>query len=141
MKKNMRVTSSRKITEVPAVVIGVVAATIISVLLTAGLTSLIMNGMVSETAAGPYVFVIGMIASAIGCLIGMILMKGKYLIIAGSAALGYLAVLIGLGIVLYEGSFKNMLSTVVSVLLGGVIACLLVLKPLKKPKHTGRYRR
>lgn len=141
MKKNMHIASSAKVTEAPAIVIGIVAASIISVLLTVGLTSLIMNGTVGESATGPYIFLIRTVATGIGCLVGTMLMKGKYLLIAGAIALGYLAVLVGMGIVLYEGSFNNILSGALSVLLGGVLACLVVLKPLKKSKHTVRYGR
>lgn len=141
MKKSIHIASSAKITEVPAIVIGIVAATIISVLLTVGLTSLIMNGTIGEVTTGPYIFIIRTVASAIGCLVGTTLMKGKYLFIAGAIALGYLAVLVGMGIILYDGSFNNILSGAVSVLLGGVIACVAVLKPLKKSKHTVRYGR
>lgn len=141
MKKSTHIASSAKITEVPAIAIGIAVATIISILLTAGLTSLIMNGTVDEATTGPYIFIIRTVASAIGCLIGTMLMKGKYLLVAGVIALGYLAILIGIGIILYDGSFNNILSGAVSALLGGVIACVVVLKPLKKSKHTVRYGR
>lgn len=141
MRKSIHTTSSAKVTEVSAIGIGVAAATIISVLLAAGLTSLVMNGTVGETAAGPYIFIIRTVASAIGCLVGTMLMKGKYLLVAGSIALGNLAVLVAMGIILYEGSFNNILSGLLSVLLGGVIACFVVLKPLKKSKHKVRYSR
>lgn len=141
MKKNRHMTSSAKLTELPAAIIGIATATLISFLLTVALTSLVMNGTVGESSTGPYIFAIRTIASAIGCFLGALLLNGKYLIIAGTIALGYLAVLIGTGIILYDGSFNNMLSGTVSVLLGGIFACVVVLKPLKKSKNKARYTR
>ena len=141
MKKRAHIASSAKVTEVPAIIIGIIAALIISVLLSAGVTSLIINGTISESAAVPYIFMIRTVAAGIGCLIGVILIKGKYLLIAGMIALGYLAVLVGMGIILFDGSFDNCLSGAFSVLLGAVFACLIVLKPLKKPRHAMRYGR
>ena len=141
MKNKAHITSSTKITEIPAIIIGIVTALTISFLLSAGLTSIIMNGTISEMSAAPYVFVIRTVAVTIGCVIGLMLIKEKILLIAGITALGYLAVLAGIGIVLYNESFNNLISGAFSVLLGAAIACLIVLKLLKKPMHAARYRR
>ena len=141
MKKKMRVASSTKLTEAPAVIIGIVTSSIISIFLTVALTSLVMNGGIGELATDPYIFAIRTVATAIGCFVGNVLMKGKFLLITGMVALGYLVILLGMGIILYDGSFKNILSGGVSVLIGGMVACLAVLKPLKKSKHKVRYGR
>lgn len=141
MKKRIHTASTGKTAEVTAIVIGVVAALIISALLSVGLTSIIINGTVSEVTAGSYAFIIRTVASGVGCLIAAMLLNGKHLLIVTATALGYLAILVGMGIILYEGSFNNILSGVVSVLLGGAIACIAVLKPLKKSKHKVRYGR
>ena len=141
MKRNLNIGTQSGISEVLAIVIGVVVSLIVSVLLSAGLTNFVVNGTIKELSIGPYIFAIRMISVTVGCLIGAILIKGKYLLAIGAAALGYLAVMIGTGIVMYDESFKNVLSGVTSVLLGGVIACTVVLKPLKKTKVTTRYSR
>lgn len=141
MKKRIGTSSSAKATEVPAVIIGIIVASFVSFLLLIGLTSLIVNGTVNEVGTGSYIFIIRTIAAAIGCLTGTVLMKGKYLLIAGAIALGYMIVLLAMGIVLFDSSFKNILSGAASVLLGGAVACFVVLKPLKKSKPAARYRR
>lgn len=141
MKKQKRITSSKRITEAPAVIAGVVVSLMIGIILTLGLTSLVMNGTINDAGAGNWTFVIRTVASAIGCLAGVMLIKKNYLLIAGAVALGYLVMLIAIGIVVYDGSFDNIISGTTSVLLGGVISCLLVLKPLKKSNHVVRYRR
>ena len=140
MKKHIRTASSEKVTEISAIVIGVLSASIVCFLLTIGLTSIVMNGTVGETTGGLYIFGIRMVAAFVGCVVSTLLMKGKYLLMVGAVSIGYLAVMIATGIVMYDESFKNVLSGVVSVSLGGVIACLVVLKPLKKTKVTARYR-
>lgn len=140
MKKRIGKSFSAKPAEAHAVIIGIIVASIVSFLLLIGLTSLIVNGTVNEVGTGPYIFIIRTIAAAIGCLTGTVLMKGKYLLIAGSIALGYMVFLLAMGIVLFDSSFKNILSGAASVLLGGAIACFVVLKPLKKPKYTVKYR-
>ncbi len=141
MKKSIHLSASKKVTEVTAVLIGIAAASAVGFLLVAGLTSLIMKGTLGEANTELYVFAVRMTATALGCLISTILVKGKCLIITGAVALGYLAVLIGIGIAVYDGSFNNMFSAIVSVLLGGGIICAVVLKPLKKSKHKVRYGR
>lgn len=141
MKKRIGKSFSAKPAEVPAVIIGIIVASIVSFLLLIGLTSIVVNGTVNETVTGPYIFVIRTIAATIGCVAGSVLVKEKYLFITGATALGYMVVLLGLGIVLFDGSFKNILSGAASVLLGGALACFAVLKPLKKSKYTVKYRR
>ena len=141
MKKNMRIYTPSKASEVLAIVIGIVVSSIVSALLSAGLTSFVMNGTVKELTIGPYVFVVRSIATMVGCLIGVVLMRGKYLLIISAVAIGYLVSLLGLGIILYENTFNNILLGVASVVIGGVAACTIVLKPLKKSNHTPKYRR
>ena len=141
MKKRMGKAFSAKQAEAPAVMIGIIVASLVSFLLLVGLTSLIVNGTVNEGVVGAIAFAIRTVAAAIGCVDGMVLMKEKYLFITGATALGYMSVLLGLGIALFDGSFKNILSGAVSVLLGGALACFVVLKPLKKSKYTVKYRR
>ena len=139
MKKRIGNSVSAKPSETPAVIIGVVVALFVSFLLMIGLTSFVVKGMINETEL--YIFAIRTIAAAIGCVTGTVLTKGRYLFITGATVLGYMAVLLGFGIVLFDGSFENILLGAASVILGGVIACLVALKPLKKSKYAAKHRR
>lgn len=140
MKKQKHITSSKRITEVPAVIIGVMVSLLFGIALTLGLTSLLTNGMFDEAGVENWIFVIRTVACVIGCLVGMTLIKKNRLLIAGAIALGYIVILIAIGIVAYDGSFNNILSGAMSVLMGGALSCLTVLKPLKKSKYAVRYR-
>lgn len=118
---------------------GLAASILLSIVLTAVLTSLITKGTVSERAVGVSVFFVRLLAVFTGSLIGAATAHEKYLKVSGIIVVGYLFALFGLGIVLYDGTFRNLWSGVVSALLGGILAILIKLRPQRKGKIARHY--
>ena len=121
------------------VVIGVAAAAITTALLSAGLTSLVMRGTITEKTTSAFVFAIRLLAVLLGSLVGASLSGGKILPIVGLVTGVYTVILLSVGIAVYDGSFHNFGPGVISAILGGIIACLIKLKPQMKPKRAIRH--
>lgn len=117
------------------IAIGIAAALVIAFLLTVGLTSLLIRGKLVENVTGILVFAIRTISVLIGGLIGSSHSKGKYLQVISSTTLGCLIVLLGLGMIIYDGTFHHFGMGILSVFVGGVIACLIKLRPKRAGKH------
>ena len=120
--------------------IGLLVSLIISVGLTIGLTSLIQNGKLSENGATP-VFIIRLIATLAGGLLGAGLFGKKFLPVIGAISAGYLIVLLAMGIILFDGSFHKLWMGALSVAVGAAIAILIKLKPQTTRKKALRYTR
>ena len=112
--------------------IGVVGSVVISTLLTALYGVLMMNGSVGETPSATAIFLIRTVSVAAGSFLAAVLTKEYFLPVVGITATGYLVVLLGTGIVAFDGSFQNFGSGLLSVLLGGAIPCITKLKAPKK---------
>lgn len=125
-------------TTVFGVGVGIIVSLVISMLLLTGVTSLIVDGKLNENVVAFFTFATRVIALLVGVLIGTGLIKQKHIIFAGVIALGYLIILITLGIVLYDGSFRNFGSGIVSVLLGSGAGCLIRLKLQNRPQRAKR---
>lgn len=123
-----------------SIVIGIVAALVVTFLLTGGLTSLLISGKLSEKTTGIPVFAIRMISVLLGGLIGSGYSKGRYLQVIALIALGYMVALLGLGMIVYNGIFHNLGIGILSVFVGGVIACLMKLKPKRAGKRVAHIR-
>ena len=120
--------------------IGIVISFVLSMLLLAGVTSLLVSGGVGESLTGTFVFAIRTIALLVGVLIGTGFIKEKCVFVAGIITLSYLILLTGLGVVLYDGSFKAFGVSITSILLGGASGCLIRLKLQNKPQRVKRIR-
>jgi len=134
MKRNKLKVSKVGRSHTAAIITGVVIALVLSFLLTALMGNLILNGHFGENIAQASIFVIRAVSVLVGALIGGLLLKQHYLKLVGFITAGYFVVLIGIGIVFYDGSFKSFLLGVVSVLVGGV-AALLILQTPKSNMH------
>lgn len=134
MERNKLKISKAGRAQTSAIVTGVVIALVLSLLLTALIVNLILNGQLSEKITPAAIFVVRAISLLVGALIGGFILKQNYLKLVGFITAGYFAVLTGTGIVFYDGSFKNFLLGVVSVLIGG-IASLLILQAPKSNMH------
>ena len=78
-------------------------------------------------------------AVLIGGLLGAGLSKDKYLIVISAVALGYIIVLLALGIILFDVSINNIGTGVLSVAIGAGIALLIKLKRQTTRKKVLRY--
>lgn len=141
MKQLSRAKISSGQSTTSAIAIGLAVTLVVSILLSAGLTSLVINGNLNENSVRISVFVIRTISVLLGGLVGASLSKGKYLPIVGIIALIYAIVLIGFGIIFYDGSFQNFGFGMLSMIIGGALACIIKLKPLRKPRRTVKYGR
>ena len=108
--------------------IGAAVALLLSLLLSAGATSLAIRGSIAESGYNFSVFMIRAISVFLGALVGTWLSKEKYLLIIGIIAAVYTVVLISLGIVIYDDSFQNFGMGLLSVLLGGAAGFALKIK-------------
>lgn len=117
---------------------GLLISLVISVILTIGLTSLIQNGKLSESGEMP-AFIIRVIATLAGGLLGAGLSTKKFLPVIGAISAGYLLVLLGMGIILFDGSIHKLWLGILSVAIGAMIAILIKLKPQTTRKKTLRY--
>lgn len=124
-----------------AVTVGVIVALLLGLLLTALLTNLTLNGGLREEGAGIFIFAVRFISVLVGALIAGVILKEKYLPLVGFTALGYLLVLLGIGIVFFDGSFKHFLSGVGSTLLGGVVSILILKSPGARKHKPAKYNR
>jgi len=141
MKCNLHMfkTGGRSVTL--SVVIGVAIAAVISLLLNMGLTSLVMNGHIEANDTAFFVFAIRAVSVIAGGLVAAALAREKMLLLIGLTSIGYLLLLIGLGIIFYDSSFLNFGSGVISAAVGAACACVLKLKAPRKKKHSVKYKK
>lgn len=123
-----------------SIVIGIVAALVVTFLLTGGLTSLLISGKLGESVTGILIFAIRTISVLLGGLIGSGYSNGRYLQVIALITLGYMVALLGLGMIVYNGTFHNLGMGILSVFVGSLIACLVKIKPKRAGKHVPRIR-
>ena len=138
LARNAAVNSRKTMT---GIVIGTTLAAIVSFLLTMGLTSLIMKGSVPENAPNVYVFFIRSISVLLGCLAATVLVKEKNLQTIGIVTAAYLLIMLGCGIIFYDGSFHNFGIGLLSATIGGGIACIIKIIPQKKKYHLPKFKK
>ena len=124
-----------------AIIVGVIAASLLSILLTALLSSFVLNGRISEGSTDIIIFLIRAVSLMAGTLIAAAIYKQKYLSLVGFTVLGYLLVLLGTGIVFFDGSFNRFLSGVASILVGGIVSLLILTRPKSQSRRPIKYNR
>lgn len=122
------------------VLLGAVAALIISIISTAGMTSLVLGGGLNDRLLQIFIFVIRLISVFIGVLLGTGLIGEKWVVTTGTISVLYLLLLVGAGIVFYDGSFRGFGVSLISVVLGGGAGCLVRLKLQNKPQKKKKIR-
>ncbi len=134
MKIKRRVNPSSNRSLAAGIGIGIAVSVGASLLLTAGLTSLVLNESAKENGTNLYIFAIRALATILGCLVGAGVTGGKYLPVIGGICLGYLIALLAIAIVFFGGTFQKLGIGMLSILIGGIIVCLIKLKPLKSKR-------
>ncbi len=140
MKFKSRTAVSFNNSVVFGVLLGAVAALIISMILTTGMTSLVLGGRLNDRLLQIFIFVIRLISVFIGVLLGTGLIGEKWIVITGVISVLYLLLLAGVGIVFYDGSFQGFGVSLISVVLGGAAGCLVRLKLQNKPQRKKKIR-
>ena len=133
LKTRLPVISNR--TATVGAITGIMIALVISLVLITALSYLTTSGKFPETSLGWSVFTVRAVAVLMGALVGTALSKDKSVITIGIIVVGYLALLLGFGIIIYDSSFQNFGSGVISAVLGGVIGCLIRIKSQNKPRR------
>ena len=140
MKFKSRIAVSFNNSFVFGVLLGAVAALIISIILTTGMTSLVLGGGLNDRLLQIFIFVIRLISVFIGVLLGTGLIGEKWIVTTGLISVLYLLLLAGVGIVFYDGSFRGFGVSLISVVLGGDAGCLVRLKLQNKPQRKKKIR-
>lgn len=115
-----------------SVAIGTAAALIIGAALTAILTSLIGNERIGSESQDISIFLIRTIAVFFGSVLGTGLCKDKYMITVGLITTICFVFLLGAGVLFYDAPIRHFGKGLLSVLAGGVLSCVVGLKPKKK---------
>lgn len=135
----MKARSKNEHSMVIVVVAGSFAAIITSLILILGLTSLMLKGSLNVSVAGVAVFTVRVLSVFVGCLIAGSMYKQKGALVIGSVVVIYLAVIISIGIVAFDGLVENFALGLLSALLGGVFALILRLIPKKRAFRSVRH--
>lgn len=141
MKRNKHTSTSDRHSLLYATGIGLAITTIVSIILAVILTSLVMRGSIQEGSASTFIFLIRSISALAGCLIGVKIKEEKCLPTIGAIALGYLFILLGVGIAVYNRSFQHFGISVLSIVIGGLVAYLIQVRPRTNRKHIAKYNR
>lgn len=141
MMRNKHTSSAVKHSAIYAIGIGAVISVVISIALTALLTSFVINRSIGESNTSIYIFLIRSISVFLGSILGAAIGKEKYLQTIGCITLCYLVVLLSLGITLYDGSFQHFGSGIISSIIGGLVAYLIQMRPRGNRKHTAKFGR
>ena len=140
MKKTIHKSNKTQFSIAAGAGIGIITAIVISVLLTMLYSILMMNSTVNETPSAILVFIIRAISVALGGFVAGALTKEHCLPVAGLTATGYLIVIIGMGITVFNGSFNNFGNGLLSALVGSAIPCLQKLKRTNKRRKIAKFR-
>lgn len=105
--------------------IGVLLAMISTFLLTIILTSLIENGTVQLTSAPMLILGIHFISVFLGCILGMTMEKGRYLLISGSVAGIYFVFLLLINLLVFSSGIEGIFSVILSTASGGITSWLI----------------
>ena len=138
MKFKFRTEVSTNNSVVLGISLGIVAALIISLLLTTGMTSLVLGGKMNERLLQVFIFAIRSIALFVGVILGTALTREKYIAATGAITVGYMLLLMGLGIAVYDGTFCGFGSSVISIAVGAAVGYLFRLKLQNKPRRKKR---
>ena len=136
MKKKHTITENNNI--FACIGIGLLVTILISLMMTIALTSLIQKGKISENG-NAFIFIIRVTATIVGCLLGSGLSKKSILPVIGAISAGYFIVLLSMGLLFLDGSLNKVWQGILSVIIGGAIACMVKLKPQSSGKKAKRW--
>lgn len=137
MMKKMTLGKKQLVSSGGAIAIGIGFSVLITLLITAGLAALIISSKLQESTVGIIVAIIRAIAVFLGVMITTKIKQDKILQSTGIVAGLYVLIILGLGILLYDGSFNSFGIGLLSILVGALAAYLIRIKPNKR-KHTSR---
>ena len=134
------ISTQKNKTVISCVVIGTIAAILISVILSAILVFIIQSKKTSDSVM-PHLFAIRFISVMLGVLIGTQINNEKSLTEASLITGAYILILLCLGIMFFEGQFNQIVTGVIAGIGGGVLSCLIRLKSKKNKNHVYKVKR
>ena len=134
------ISTQKNKTVISCVVIGTIAAILISVILSAILVFIIQSKKTSDSVM-PHLFAIRFISVLLGALIGTQINNEKSLAEASLITGAYILILLCLGIMFFEGQFNQIVTGVLAGIGGGVLSCLIRLKSKKNKNHVYKVKR
>ena len=117
--------------------IGLVASIILSVILSMLLAVVVINERVGENAINYFTPAIMLIASLTGCVIAGNRVKEKLAIVVGVTGAIYLFVLVGVGILFFDGGFHNLWTSLLAIAVSCSLSCAICIRG----KASGRKRK
>lgn len=126
---------------IAGVIIGVLVAMLVSILLAMILAVLVVNERVSEDTMHYYAFVILLVATLVGGLFAAKQTRGKCALASGLTALVYCLLLVGAGILFFDGGLQNLWTSVTAIAVGYVGACALRISGQGRTRGRKRFAR
>lgn len=105
--------------------VGVFTAILTSILLAMIIAVLIVNERVNEKIMYYFTFATQLIATLAGGFAAAKRTGGKYALVSGLTALVYCLILIGAGILFFDGGFRNLGTSVAAIVIGCAGSCTL----------------
>lgn len=128
---------TRKTTFGSGVGIGLIMSIIISVVLSMILAVLVVNERVGEGVIGFITPLIALLASLIGCITAGKQVEEKLAIVISVTGGIYLLLLVGAGILFFDGGFHNLWTSLLAITLSSAISCAICIRG----KGSGRKRK
>lgn len=128
---------TRKTTFGSSVGIGLIMSIIISVVLSMLLAVLVMNERVGENAIEYLTPLIVLLASLFGCITAGKQVEQKLAIVIGITGAIYLFLLMGVGILFFDGGFHNLWTSLLAIAVACGISCAICIRG----KGSGRKRK
>lgn len=120
---------------------GVLVAILVSVLLAMILAALVINERISENTMHYFTLAILLAATLIGGLIAAKRTGGKCALVSGLTALAYCLVLVGAGVLFFDGGFHNLWTSVAVIAVGFVGSCALCISGRGRGRNRKRFTR
>lgn len=103
--------------------IGALIAVAVSVIMAMALSALIVNERIDEDVMQYFSFAILLVSAFAGCMLAGKRTEGKYAMATGLTALTYCVILMGAGILLFDGGFRNLWTSIIAIMIGCVLSC------------------
>ena len=107
---------------------GIAVSVFLSVLLAMLLTTMVLNERAGECTIEYAVPVIAFVSSLAGSVVAGKMAREKVAILAGVTGAAYILILIGMGILFFDGGFHNLWSSLLSVVAGCVVSCAICIR-------------
>ena len=123
-----------------AMFLGWLAGIISTLFLTAALTQMILSETLAETSTGIGVMVVLSLSAAVDALVSALIAKQRWLQVCVGAGGAYYLTMLGLGILLFEGTFEGVLSGLMATVGASTMVGLFALKGEKGASAKRRFR-